>query len=57
MKLTEAASLKEFEEGSNVWFFNENANRLRALGVEEAEGSLPQILVSIVRTDVSCNYY
>lgn len=55
VKLTEAASLKEFKEGSNVWFFNENANRLRDLGVEEAEGSLPQILVSIARTDVSAN--
>lgn len=55
VKLSKATSINGFKEGTDTWFFDEQAGHLRELGVEEAGYSTPQILVKIGKTDISAN--
>lgn len=55
VKLAKVSTLSEFNDGTDVWFYNGDASRLRRLGLEEAAAALPQIMVKIAKTDITTN--
>lgn len=60
VKLTAAASLADFEQGENVYFYNAapNLNRFSTPGSEAAKTAItknPQLLVKLGKTDVTEN--
>ncbi len=60
VKLTAAASLSDFENGSNVYFYNEapNLNRFSTPGTEAANVKVtknPQLLVKLAKSDITAN--
>lgn len=55
VSLKQVHSLADFEKGKNVWFYDENVNRLAVYGVDGSDNMLPQIKVNVAATNISKN--
>ncbi len=53
VKLTQVTSLDAFNAGTDVYFLNENPNRLKPYGVQVGGDMRPQLWVKLAETDVT----